>query len=57
MKKRRISKKRVAYAILVTLNFLFLLWILLSVIDTNLHNHPDSQYGQYSFWNFFNILF
>ena len=56
MKKRRISKKRVIYSIYVFLNFLFLFWIFVSVIDTNLHNRPDESYGQYAFWNIFNLF-
>ena len=54
MKKRRISKKRVAYALVVFLSYLLIFWIVLSIIDTNTHNKPDDIYGQYASWNLFN---
>lgn len=54
MKKRRISKKRVAYALVVFLSYLLIFWIILSVIDTNAHNKPGDTYGQYACWNLFN---
>ena len=54
MKKRRISKKRIAYALLVLLSYLFIFWILASVIDTNIHNNPNDAYGQFASWNLFN---
>lgn len=43
--------------VLGILGFLILLWIVASVIDTNMHNSVSAGYGQYRAWNVFTLIF
>lgn len=54
--KRKLNKRHLAEFIIGTINWLFFIWIVASVIDTDLHNTmmPSPIYAD---WNIFNILF
>ena len=44
--------------IIAVLSVVFILWIMVSFIDINMHNSPFSpDYQDYSFWNFFTVFF
>ena len=53
---RKLNKKHLAEFIVSAMGWLLLVWIVASVVDTDLHNtmlpHPI-----YADWNIFNILF
>ena len=54
--KRRLNKKHLVEFIIGVIGWLFLIWLVASVIDTDLHNTmtPNPIYAD---WNIFNILF
>ncbi len=54
--KRRLNKKHLAEFIIGAIGWLFFIWLVASVIDTDLHNTmtPNPIYAD---WNIFNILF
>lgn len=54
--KRKLNKRHLAEFIIGAINWLFFIWIVASVIDTDLHNTmmPSPIYAD---WNIFNILF
>ena len=41
----------------IILSIMFLLWILISFIDVNLHNNAAETVKEIANWNFFKILF
>lgn len=44
--------------VFIALCNLFLIWVLLSFINTNMHNQPfEDGYKDYADWNFFSIVF
>ncbi len=56
--KRKLNKKHCIDFILSVICILFFIYLLISFIDTNLHNQPfTDSYGKYADWNIFNILF
>lgn len=54
--KRKLNKKYLVEFIINVIGWLILIWIVASVIDTDLHNTtiPNPIYAD---WNIFNILF
>lgn len=54
--RRRLNKKHLAEFIIGVISWLFFIWLVASVIDTDLHNTmiPNPIYAD---WNIFNILF
>ena len=58
---KKINRKKQAENIASLVIVILLIWVLLSFIDTNIHNQLGAGYGQYHKWNaiilFFNLLF
>lgn len=57
---RKINRKKqiknITLFVLCTFLFFFVFWILISIIDTNMHNSIGTGYGQYHAWNAFGIF-
>lgn len=53
--KKRLNKKHLVEFVIGAMGWLYIIWLVASVIDTNLHNTaPNPVYAD---WNIFNILF
>lgn len=53
--RRRLNKKHLAEFIIGAMGWLCIIWLVASVIDTDLHNTTPNPI--YADWNIFNILF
>mgnify|MGYP004705714729 FL=1 len=53
--RRKLNKKHLVEFIVSVMGWLCLIWIIASVIDTDLHNTTPNPI--YTDWNIFNILF
>ena len=49
--------KKVISNILTIVSVAMIVWLLLSVVDVNIHNNPVAEnYQQFAQWNFFNLF-
>ena len=51
----KITKKvsKIMYDMMVVVSVLCILWLILSIVDTNMHNMSDRNYAS---WNMFSLM-